>query len=282
MEVFTTIAPLRAALDSLRQAGRRIGFVPTMGCLHAGHMALVREARRNADTVVVSIFVNPAQFGPAEDFNRYPRVFESDAALCAEAGVDFIFHPETAEMYRPGFSVWVEETELARGLCGARRPGHFRGVATVVAKLFNIVRPDVAVFGQKDYQQARIIIRMVEELDFPIRIIIHPTVREADGLALSSRNRYLAPRERQDALCLSRALRRASALFAAGERDAARLRAAVAAELAATPSAAVEYIEIVDAENLAPVAAIARDAVVALAVRIGATRLIDNAVLASA
>lgn len=276
MEVITTTAAMQARSREWRRAGRRIGFVPTMGALHEGHLSLVRLARERSDVVVVSIFVNPTQFGPNEDFARYPRTFESDAALCRAAGTDAIFHPPVEEMYAPDASTWVIEERLSRGLCGASRPGHFRGVCTVVARLFNIVQPDLAVFGEKDAQQLRVIRRMVRDLAFPIEIVAAPIVRESDGLAMSSRNRYLSAEERQQALCLRRALDAATARYAAGERDAEALRAVLCEVISAEPAARLDYAEIVDDETLEPVARCERPCLAALAVFIGRTRLIDN------
>ena len=266
------------ALDEKR-SGRRIGFVPTMGCLHSGHLSLMKLAGEHADRVVVSLFVNPIQFLPGEDHARYPRPVESDVALCREAGVDMVFHPEESCFYASGHSVYVEETTLSQGLCGASRPGHFRGVTTVVAKLFNIVLPDVAVFGQKDAQQARIIQRMVKDLNFPVEIILGPIVREPDGLAMSSRNRYLSQTERRDALCLFHALEEARKLVARGERSWQPIRAAMAAVIADSNSARVDYIECVDDSTLQPVSSLETPVLLALAVWVGSTRLIDNVVI---
>lgn len=263
-----------------RRHGRTIGFVPTMGYLHDGHLSLVRLARARAGSVVVSIFVNPTQFGPNEDFSRYPRDFARDEALCRAAGVDAVFYPTAASMYPPGFSTYVVEEALGRGLCGAARPGHFRGVTTVVAKLFNLVQPDLAVFGEKDAQQLRVIRRMVRDLNIPVEIVPGPTGREADGLAMSSRNSLLAPDERAQAVALSRALGHARERVAAGERDAAAVRAVVAEALASgAPSGVVDYIELVDDDTLEPVERIERPALLALAVKFSGTRLIDNTVL---
>jgi pantoate--beta-alanine ligase len=250
-----------------------------MGYLHAGHLSLVRKAQELTDRIVVSIFVNPIQFGAGEDLDAYPRDFPRDAALCEGAGVAVIFHPGVCDLYAEDFSTTVEETVLSEGLCGSRRPGHFRGVTTVVAKLFNAVLPDVAVFGQKDAQQARVIQRMVRDLDFPIEVVVAPIVREPDGLALSSRNAYLKGALRQDALCLRRALDEAERLFREGECHAAGLRAAMEAVIRRVPSAAIEYIEIVDERTLKPVERLKAPALIALAVKVGTTRLIDNTVL---
>lgn len=259
-----------------RRAGRRIGFVPTMGYLHDGHLSLVQQARSRSDQTVVSIFVNPTQFGPREDLERYPRDFARDEAMCRAAGVDVIFHPDTADVYPDGFSTFVEEHALSRVLCGASRPGHFRGVATVVAMLFNIVLPDVAMFGKKDAQQLRVIRRMVRDLRFPVEIVAGATSRETDGLAMSSRNKYLDPEARTQATCLFRGLTEAERLHASGERSATRLRQAVLDEIGRASQARVDYVELVDDETLQPVERVERPALIAVAVYFGATRLIDN------
>lgn len=279
MDLVRAAAEMQGWARSQKGAKRRIGFVPTMGCLHAGHLSLVKLARQHADQVVVSIFVNPIQFLPGEDLSRYPRPFEQDMALCREVGVDVVFHPEEGRLYAPGHSVYVEETSLSRGLCGTSRPGHFRGVTTVVAKLFNIVLPDVAVFGQKDAQQARIIQKMVKDLDFPVEIILGPIVREPDGLAMSSRNRYLSQAERRDALCLSRALHEAGEAVTGGERSWNKVRAVMESVITSAQSARIDYIECVDNTSMEPVARLDRPVLVALAIWVGNTRLIDNAVI---
>jgi pantoate--beta-alanine ligase len=280
MQVAQTIPELRAAVAQARAAGRTIGFVPTMGCLHAGHLALVARARQEATFTVVSIFVNPTQFGPNEDFSRYPRTFEADRAACADAGADLIFAPTPADFYPAGASSWVEVEGISSGLCGEFRPGHFRGVATVVAMLFNAVQADVAVFGQKDLQQLAVIRRMVRDLHFPLRVIAHETVREPNGVAMSSRNRYLSPEDLQRATAIPAALAVARGLVAGGETDAARVRSAVAARLAAEPALRVQYVGIVDAETMAPVDRIAPGrCALAVACHLGATRLIDNTLL---
>jgi pantoate--beta-alanine ligase len=247
-----------------------------MGALHDGHLELVRVARRRAGkggSVAVSLFVNPTQFGPGEDLAKYPRTFARDKALCAEAGVDLLFAPGAAAMYPAGHSTYVEEGALSAGLCGRARPGHFRGVCTVVAKLFNLFRPDVAVFGEKDFQQLAVIRRMVRDLDFGVRIVGVPTVREADGLALSSRNRYLAPADRAEAPVIRRALLAAARL---GSRNGAALERRVREGIGASARARVEYVEALDAETLGPIGPRTRRVVVAAAVRLGGTRLIDN------
>ncbi len=279
MHTIRTPRAMQDAALTLRAAGRRIGVVPTMGYLHEGHASLIRLARARADVVIVTLFVNPTQFGPNEDLSRYPRDFERDRALCEAEGADILFAPEAGSVYAADASVWIDEVRLSHGLCGASRPGHFRGVCTVVAKLFNLTQPHVAVFGEKDAQQLRVIRRMVRDLDIPVEIVAGPTVREPDGLAMSSRNAYLSPEERAQAVCLRRALDAAAARLAAGERDAARLRAAMADVIAGAPLARADYVEIVDDETLEPVAAIDRPALAALAVFVGRTRLIDNAVL---
>ena len=279
MKIIRTSQEMQETALQLRKEGHVIGLVPTMGYLHEGHMSLIRLAFRKADIAIVSIFVNPTQFGPKEDLSRYPRNFERDEALCRAEGADIVFYPAAEDVYLPGHSVYVVEESLSRGLCGASRPGHFRGVATIVAKLFNITLPQAAVFGEKDAQQLRVIRRMVRDLNFPVHIIPGPIVREPDGLAMSSRNVYLSPEERRQALCLRRALSRAEELFKAGERAASALKESMAAIIAAAPLARVDYIELVDDDSLEPVEIIQRPCLAALAVYVGKTRLIDNVVL---
>jgi pantoate--beta-alanine ligase len=276
MQVIGGIEATRAAL---RAQPRPLGLVPTMGALHAGHLSLVQAARRDCASTAVSIFVNPAQFSPREDFASYPRDLDGDLDLLRAAGVDVVFTPDTATIYPPGFQTTVTVGPLADRLEGAARPGHFAGVATVVAKLFLIVQPDRAYFGQKDGQQALVVQRMVRDLDFPLEIVVMSTVRDADGLALSSRNVYLAPEQRQAALALSRGLFAAQRLCSAGERDAERLRATVRAELAREPLAEPEYVSLADRETLEELDRVDRPALLSLAVRVGATRLIDNVLL---
>jgi pantoate--beta-alanine ligase len=276
METVATAAELRARLAPWRARGERVGFVPTMGALHAGHLALVRRARELAGRVVASVFVNPTQFGPGEDFARYPRDPAGDAALLAEAGCDLLFLPAVETVYPPGDATAVVVAGPALGLEGDHRPGHFRGVATVVARLFNLVGADLAVFGEKDAQQLAVVRRLVADLHFPVEIVAHPTAREPDGLALSSRNAFLDPEERRAATVLSRALAAGREAIAAGERRAEAVRAAMRAVLAAEPRARVDYAEVVDAETFRPVDVVAGPVVLPLAVRIGATRLIDN------
>jgi len=280
MKIISTTSDMQQAAEALRAQGKRIGFVPTMGNLHEGHLSLIRIAKLKSDVVIVSLFVNPAQFGPSEDFDAYPRTFERDQTLCEEAGTDILFHPDGKEIYPDGVSVSVTENALSRTLCGAARPGHFDGVCTVVAKLFNIVLPHFAVFGEKDAQQLRIIRRMVRDLRFPVEILSGPTVREADGLAQSSRNQYLTPEQRPQATCLRRALDEAERLFAAGERDADIITAAMRALIGKEPAAKIDYVSIVDDETLQPLdGPIATPALVALAVWVGTPRLIDNTTL---
>ena len=278
MRVVRTIADLRALLRTHREQGQRIGFVPTMGFLHEGHGALIRQSAARCDATVVSIFVNPAQFGPAEDLANYPRDLERDQGLCLETGANVLFIPEVSEIYPTGFQTHVEPGRLAEPLCGRFRPGHFRGVATVVAKLFHIVQPDLAFFGQKDYQQAVVIRRMVRDLNMPVDVVVVPTIREADGLALSSRNAYLRPEDRTRALALSRGLLAAKAAFDAGERSTARLL-----ELAQAPLQQVDelqYLELVDAQTLeSHDGTVDRTVALCVAAFVGPTRLIDNVVL---
>lgn len=267
---------LRRQVSAWRAAGDTIGFVPTMGALHEGHLSLVKLARGRAHRVVASVFVNPAQFGPNEDFNRYPRQPEKDAAMLEGAGCDLLFLPGVETIYPPGNATFVEPAGAAEGLEGACRPGHFRGVATVVLALFNLVRADVAVFGEKDAQQLAVIQQMVRDLHLPIEIVPGPTVREADGLAMSSRNAYLSPEERRAATVLHRSLEAARELIQAGERRAGEVRRRLREVLNTEPLARVEYAEVVDAESFQPVEVIQGRLVLPLAVRVGGTRLIDN------
>lgn len=279
MRIITSVQDMQEGSRQLRCRGRRIGLVPTMGFLHEGHLSLIRKAREAADAIVVSIFVNPTQFGPGEDYGDYPRDFHRDSRLCEEAGVDLLFCPSVEALYPDGYSVYVDETQLSAGLCGASRPGHFRGVATVVAKLFLIVQPDVAIFGQKDAQQVRVIEQMVRDLNFPLQILVAPTVRERDGLAMSSRNTYLSAVERERAAALYQALCLARRLYDQGERDAAPIRSAMQVLVDGMPGATTDYIEIVDYRTLKPVGEIRGVTLIALAVRIGRTRLIDNTLI---
>ena len=279
MQVITTCAEMSALC---RAAARPLGLVPTMGALHEGHLSLTRQARLDSATMAVSIFVNPTQFGPNEDFARYPRTFERDLELLAAQGTDLVFAPPPKEIYPPGFDTWIEPGAVAEGMEGAARPGHFRGVATVVAKLFTITRPDRAYFGQKDGQQLAVIRKMTADLNLGVEVVTMPTVREPDGLALSSRNAYLTPEQRQAAPVVYRALRAAESLWQAGERDAGRLRVAALAVLQGEPLVeSVDYVGVVDGDTMAEVDVVADGgrAMAATAVRVGAVRLIDNVVL---
>ncbi len=279
MEVIETISRMKEVVKSLRLEGKKIGFVPTMGYLHEGHLSLVRAAKKEADVTVVSIFVNPIQFGPKEDFHRYPRDLERDKSLLAREGVDFLFVPAAEEMYPPDYQTYVEVTRLQEGLCGRSRPGHFRGVATVVLKLFHIVSPDLAYFGQKDAQQAVIIERMVRDLNLEIKIRVLPIVRDADGLALSSRNTYLSPQERQSALAIPRSLNEAARLIAQGEKRVEVIKGKMEEIIASEPFLRIDYLEIVDPEKLTPLKEISGPTLIAVAVYCGQTRLIDNLLL---
>ena len=281
MRIVRSIADLRVLLKTLREKGKRIGFVPTMGYLHEGHGALVKQSAARCDATVVSIFVNPTQFGPNEDLSKYPRDLESDQGLCLEWGATVLFLPEPSEIYPSGFQTFVEPGRLAEPLCGQFRPGHFRGVATVVAKLFNIVEPDLAFFGQKDFQQTLVIRRMVRDLNLPVDVVVVPTVREEDGLAMSSRNTYLNEDERAKALSISRGLLAAEAAFKAGEHHSAKLL-----ELAHAPLKAkggvdqLQYLELVDAQTLdAFEGDVDRTVAICVAAYVGTTRLIDNVIL---
>jgi pantoate--beta-alanine ligase len=280
MEIIRTVGEMQTASSVMKRSGRRVALVPTMGALHEGHAALMRQAREHDAAVVVSIYVNPTQFGPQEDFKRYPRDLEADQRLCEREQVDAIFAPADDEMYPAGNAgTWVEETELAQRLEGERRPGHFRGVCTVVAKLFNIVQPNIALFGQKDYQQLKVVQRMVRDLRFPIEIISVPTVREPDGLAMSSRNARLSPAERAQATVLSNALRVAHDLFTGGEQSAHRLEAAMQRTISLGPLARLDYAQVVDGETLEPATKVQHGHVALIAAHVGAVRLIDNVIL---
>ncbi len=276
MQTVTTLAELRAARRALVGP---VGFVPTMGFLHAGHISLVQRARAECASVAVSIFVNPTQFGPSEDLEKYPRDLPRDLALLEAGGADLVWTPTPESMYPPGFQTWVTVDELTRPLEGKIRAGHFRGVTTIVAKLFNIVTPDKAFFGQKDAQQAAVIRRMARDLDFPIEIVVCPTVREADGLAMSSRNTYLNPEERQAATVLFRALSAAKSTYDSGERDAEKLRALVRTTVDAEPLARLQYVSCADYDTLDELGTVSGKALLSMAVHMGKTRLIDNFVL---
>jgi pantoate--beta-alanine ligase len=276
MKVVTSVAGMKALARQWKKEGKKVGFVPTMGYLHEGHLSLVRESKKRADITVVSIFVNPTQFGPNEDFKKYPRDLEKDSAYLEKGGVDCLFYPDAAEIYPPGYRTYVEVRGLQDRLCGKSRPGHFLAVATVVLKLFDIVGPGLAFFGAKDAQQVLIIGKMAADLDLDTEVVTCPLVRDPDGLALSSRNAYLSPEERKAALVLSISLRWAERAIAAGERDAAKVIAGIRAAIEAEPLARVDYVEAVDPVNLEPLAEICGDVLIALAVFVGSTRLIDN------
>lgn len=279
MKVYKSIKALRRDIKKLRLRGKIAGFVPTMGFLHEGHLSLIRKARKDSDCVVVSIFVNPAQFGPKEDFKKYPRDIKKDLALCKCSGVDMVFVPDSSIMYPKDFSAHVNVEGLTEGLCGASRPGHFRGVATVVAKLLNIICPDIMYLGQKDAQQAIVLKKMVKDLDMPVKIKVMPTVREKDGLAMSSRNMYLSPDERIKAVSVYKSLRLAGDLYINGEKKAKTIISRMRRLLLKSRGIKVEYIAIVDSENLAALKKISGKTLVAVAVRVGKARLIDNIIL---
>lgn len=276
MEIITTVKEMQDWSAGRRVDGRRIGFVPTMGYVHEGHLSLVRYAREISDALVVSIFVNPKQFGPSEDLDKYPRDMERDLELLRPLGVDAVFNPSPEHMYGPDFQTRVEVTEIARGLCGKYRPDFFPGVATVVLKLYNIITPDAAVFGSKDYQQLQVIKRLVEDLNLPVEVIGRPTVREKDGLAMSSRNAYLDPDERVRALSLYRGLELARELAGGGETSGEAIRERVVEYIGEHDGVEVQYIELVDPQTLRPVNRLDAPAIMAMAVFVGKTRLIDN------
>lgn len=279
MQVIRKINEMQKISKNLREEKKRIGFVPTMGYLHEGHLSLVRKAKEFCDSVVVSIFVNPTQFVPGEDFERYPRDEEGDKVKLEREGVDFLFIPEAIDMYISGYQTYVEVTEVSKGLCGDFRPGHFRGVATVVAKLFNIVKPHIAIFGEKDFQQLLVIKRMVEDLNFDIEIIPGTLIREEDGIAMSSRNAYLSPEDRRKATILFRSLTKGKKSFESGERHASILCRTVKDSLESVSGISIQYVEIRDAETLQRIEEIRRPAVIALAAIVGGVRLIDNIIL---
>lgn len=280
MKIANTIEQTRDIVSFWRKEGFSVGFVPTMGYLHEGHESLIKRAVKENDKVVVSVFVNPMQFGPNEDFESYPRDFEKDVALCEAAGAKLVFHPSPEEMYMDDFSSYVDVNEVSAGLCGKSRPIHFRGVCTVVCKLFNIVMPDRAYFGEKDAQQLAVVRRMVRDLNLPVEVVGCPIVREEDGLAKSSRNTYLNPEERQAALILSKALGQARRLIDAGEKDADTIRRFIDKTIQSEPLARLDYVEVVDWDgNLNPVATIDGPTLVAVAAYVGKTRLIDNFII---
>lgn len=279
IKVFKTIKATKEFINKEKYKGRSIGFVPTMGYLHEGHLSLIREARRENDLAVISIFVNPTQFGPKEDYKRYPRDFRRDKELAEKTGADIIFYPSVKEMYPDGYLTYAEVTDITERLCGKSRPGHFKGVVTVVAKLFNIVQPDIAYFGQKDAQQAIVIKRMVQDLNMEIKIKVMPIIREPDGLAMSSRNRYLSRDERKDAIVLYQSLNLAKRLIKNGVKDAGRIKSEMKQLITSKKNARIDYISIVDTKNLMELKRIEKGALIALAVYIGKTRLIDNIII---
>jgi len=279
MKVINSISEMQNVSNELRLKGRSLSFVPTMGFLHAGHLSLMRLAREKADVLIVSIFVNPTQFEPGEDFDRYPRDIEQDEQLCEQELVDILFYPEKDLMYPDDFKTFILTENLSNLLCGVTRPVHFRGVTTIVAKLFNIVKPHFAVFGQKDAQQALILRRMVIDLNFDIELIIAPIIREPDGLAMSSRNQYLNEDERQDALVLNQALNIAEKMIASGEKNSKTIKAEMMRMIHFAPLVNLDYLEIVDYNSLEPVDRIGENTLIAIAARIGSTRLIDNIIV---
>ncbi|MCX5677874.1 MAG: pantoate--beta-alanine ligase [Candidatus Omnitrophica bacterium] len=279
MKLVDGISRMTTLVKMLKKEGKTIGFVPTMGYLHEGHVSLVKAARKHTDVVIMSIFVNPLQFGPKEDYEKYPRDIKRDEAMAGDAGVDVIFYPSVKDMYPEGYATYVNVESLTDSLCGASRPGHFKGVTTVVAKLFNIVKPDVAYFGQKDAQQAAVIKKMVRDLNMDIEIKSVPIIRETDGLAMSSRNVYLSEDERRQALVLNQSLEKALSLVKAGERDPANVIKAMKELIARKPLVKVDYISIVDAKDLKDLSSISGEVLVALAAFVGKTRLIDNTII---
>ncbi len=279
MKVINSICEMQKVANELRFKGRTLSFVPTMGFLHAGHSSLMRLAREKADVLIVSIFVNPAQFEPGEDFDRYPRDIEQDERLCEQERVDILFYPEKDVMYPRDFKTFIITENLSNRLCGVTRPAHFRGVTTIVAKLFNIVKPHFAVFGQKDAQQVLILRRMVIDLNFDLELIMAPIIREPDGLAMSSRNQYLNKNERQDALVLNQALNIAEKMIASGEKNPKTIKSEMMIIIHSAPLVNPDYLEIVDFNSLEPVERIAKDTLIAIAARIGNTRLIDNIIV---
>jgi len=276
MEIIDTAAAMTAISRQAHREGKRVGFVPTMGALHRGHISLVRAAHEQTDIVVASIFVNPTQFGPAKDFSKYPRTFAKDSVMLAAEKTNYIFSPSVEEMYPKGATTWVDVEGLSGKLDGRSRPGHFRGVTTVVSKLFNIVQPDLAFFGQKDAAQVAVIRKMVRDLNFPVRIVVCPIIREIDALAMSSRNAYLNPEQRNQALVLSQALQKVEKLAAEGETSAETLIAAGRQAMAQEPSVRLDYFEVVNPDTLEPVPNVGQGALVAVAAYVGTTRLIDN------
>jgi pantoate--beta-alanine ligase len=278
MKILKKVKQMQEYVTSAKKAGKKVGLVPTMGALHEGHLSLIRQAKKENDVVVVSIFVNPTQFGPKEDFKKYPRPLAKDTKLAKSAGANVIFNPNAAEMYPAGYQTYVEVGKITQGLCGASRPGHFRGVATIVNKLFNAVPADKAYFGQKDYQQVQVIKQMVQDLNIAVQVVTCPIIREQDGLAMSSRNQYLSAEERKSAICLYEALNIAKAMIKSRIKDAGKIKKEIRNIIESNLLAKVDYIEIVNTETLEPVKLIKGKVVIALAVYVGKTRLIDNMV----
>ena len=279
MEIITQIAEMQKQADILRGQGKRIGLVPTMGFLHEGHLSLVQQIKTHSEVVVMSIFVNPTQFAPNEDFEDYPRDFDRDVDLAKSVGSDIIFYPDWRDLYPEPYLTYVEVDKITHVLCGLSRPKHFRGVATIVAKLFNIIKPHVAIFGQKDAQQSIVIKRMVADLNFDIEIIVAPIVREKDGLAMSSRNTYLTPEQRAQAVVLYQSLMEAKRLIYAGERNGEMIKKRMRQMIEQQPDAVIDYVEIVDTQNLEPQTELEGETLIALAVQIGKPRLIDNIII---
>jgi pantoate--beta-alanine ligase len=279
MEIIKTIREMQERSEAFRMAGQTLSLVPTMGFLHEGHLELMRVAKRNSDKLIISIFVNPTQFGPAEDYDQYPRDEAGDLKKARDVGVDVVFLPSAGEMYPEGHQTTVKVLRVTQYLCGISRPEHFEGVTTVVAKLFNITKPHVAVFGQKDYQQLTVISRMVKDLDMAIQIVGVPTVREEDGIAMSSRNKYLTPEERASALCLKKSLDLADEMFNGGERNASVMKEAMEALIQRHPFTEIDYVSLCDATTLEEIDTLGQESLLALAVKVGKTRLIDNCLI---
>lgn len=279
MKKIKSVDEIKAIIKEIKKSGKTIGFVPTMGYLHEGHISLIKRARSENDVVVVSVFVNPTQFGPNEDYDKYPRDEDRDSKLCMDAGCDILFMPNKDDMYRQNYSTYVEVFGLTEGLCGAKRPGHFRGVTTIVTKLFNIVKPDKAYFGQKDAQQLAVIKRMVKDLDMDVEVVGCEIIRDVDGLALSSRNTYLSNEERQQAPVLYKSLVKAKEAVENGQRNAEEVKKLIENHINTAKDAVIDYIEIVNNETLKPVEKIEGEVLIALAVKFGNTRLIDNMVV---
>jgi pantoate--beta-alanine ligase len=279
MRIIKKIEKMQTVSNGLKQQGKSIGFAPTMGFLHDGHLSLMKIIKPNCDELVVSIFVNPTQFGPGEDFNKYPRDFSRDEELCRNMGVDILFYPSQDEIYDEPYLTFVEVNKLTETMCGLSRPGHFRGVTTIVCKLFNIIKPDIAIFGQKDYQQSLIIKQMVKDLNLDVRIITGPIVREPDGLAMSSRNRYLSKKKRQDALLIYQSLKMAEKKVASKKYSVEEIKNRMLEKIQAGSSTRIDYIAIVDPETLEPLEKIQAHMLIAMAVYVGKTRLIDNVLI---